>query len=173
MKTASTALGMYIRTLREASDMTSLDVAVQSSVNPNYIWRLETTNLRPSADKLASVVRTVGGTFDDAANLILDPTATEDDGRRLAQKRLQENAAGLSHTPLVARGQEPRSDRSMAQPEPEPEIVDAATRAIRDFVKTLSYEQASMMLKLLPSLQRLAYALYATGLLDRDPSSWE
>lgn len=89
MRTMSVqAVGGYVQGLidRQAS-LTIASVSAAAGVEPNYIWRLRTGEMKkPSAEIIGGLVRAASGSVERAIALLLDPQATEEDGKRAAQQ---------------------------------------------------------------------------------------
>lgn len=80
------AVGGYVQGLidRQAG-LTIASVSAAAGVEPNYIWRLRTGDVKkPSAEIVAGLVRAARGSIERAMGLLLDAQATEEDGRRAA-----------------------------------------------------------------------------------------
>lgn len=78
------AVGAYVRALREARNLSRVDVAVEVETNESQILRLENGTVDTRSSLLLAVIRCVGGRMDDLAQLMLDPFLTAIHGQRLA-----------------------------------------------------------------------------------------
>lgn len=82
-----TAVGEYLRTLRETSGLTVAEVASRVGIDSSQIWRIERGKSDPRASILFRFVSVVHGAPEDVALLINNPRATPEDGERLARLR--------------------------------------------------------------------------------------
>ncbi|MBM7843806.1 MULTISPECIES: helix-turn-helix domain-containing protein [Herpetosiphon] len=78
------ATGAYLWTLREAIGLSRDDVAHEAGTNNVQIMRIEKGEIDTRGSLLLSVVRAVKGNAEHIAQLLLDASATEEDGRNLA-----------------------------------------------------------------------------------------
>lgn len=80
------AVGGYVQGLIDRQKgMTVASVSAAAGVEPNYIWRLRTGDVKkPSAEIVGSLVRAAKGSVEQAIALLLNSEATEEDGRRAA-----------------------------------------------------------------------------------------
>lgn len=90
------AVGAYLRELRESRGKSAVAIAEAIGTSQTHIWRIEqgkTQSIR--AEMLFSFVQSVSGSLDDVQNLLMNPAATSDDGKFLANRRrhtlVQEN----------------------------------------------------------------------------------
>ncbi len=154
------AVGAYVRYLRESYDLTSLTVSTLAHVNPNYIWRIETGEIKPGAEKLAAVIRAVKGNFEEVSQLLLDENATEEDGRIVAERRFQAGASDVDYHPPDVEPEQP-------QPYVRKRMFADEDRAVRNFVKSLSSAQRVHLRTLLRQVEENPhYFLYYFGLLE-------
>lgn len=79
------AVGAYLRSLRENLELTPTEVAAQIKSDPTQIWRIETWKADVRSSLLFAYIRAVGGSPDDVARLINNPTASASDGELLAK----------------------------------------------------------------------------------------
>jgi transcriptional regulator with XRE-family HTH domain len=103
------AVGTYLRTLREAKNLSRGDLAKQVDSNEMQILRIEKGEGDTRGSMLMKLVRLVGGNAEHIADLWSSNNATSDDGKRLAQEHLRINKnqgknAGSEYVPTTALG---------------------------------------------------------------------
>lgn len=91
--TALAAVGAYVRALRKARGMTRAQLSEIVATSTMHLLRLEHGNTDVRSSLMSYVVRAVGGSLDDVGDLHLNPTASAEDGRRLAARRVERAAA--------------------------------------------------------------------------------
>lgn len=82
------AVGTYLRTLREAQDMSRARLAAQVGTHESQIVRIEAGDQDSRGSLLLRIVAAVHGSADDVQRLAMDDTATADTGRELAERVL-------------------------------------------------------------------------------------
>ncbi len=82
------AAGAYLRTLREHHRLTRAEVAELTGTSETQIVRIEGGDVDSRGTLWAKFVAYVHGNFEQLANLLLDASATEEDGRRFAEEWL-------------------------------------------------------------------------------------
>jgi transcriptional regulator with XRE-family HTH domain len=85
------AVGTYLRTLREAKNLSRGDLAKQVDSNEMQILRIEKGEGDTRGSMLMKLVRLVGGNAEHIADLWSSNSATSDDGKQLAQEHLRMN----------------------------------------------------------------------------------
>lgn len=74
----TTSIGSKIRALRKEKDYTLDELADRAKCSKSYIWELENKNPpRPSAEKLASIAKTLGVSLD----FFIDDEVTVEDAK--------------------------------------------------------------------------------------------
>lgn len=81
------AVGAYLRSLREASGKTVIEIAHSVGIDSSQIWRIERGKSDPKSSTMFKFVALVGGDVYDLALLINNPDATREDGENLARLR--------------------------------------------------------------------------------------
>lgn len=126
------AAGAYLKRLRKASDLTLQEIADAAGTSISQISRIETGDGNTRGQLLLHYTRIVDGDTDEVTNLLLDPDATVEQGKALAERRLRRG-----FTP------EERGERS---PEDDPE-TDALLDEIEQELKFSN--QAKVVLRAL------------------------
>lgn len=81
------AVGIYLKTLREAQDLTAQDVADVAGTNQTYIWRVEAGQLKsPGVELLSKIINAVRGRGDHVIQLLIAENPSEDFARSLAKQ---------------------------------------------------------------------------------------
>jgi hypothetical protein len=83
-----TAVGAYLRYLREAQGLQAIDVAENIGTNQTQVWRIENWRSDTRSTLLFKFIRAVGGDASDVEILINNPNATHLEGEALARLRL-------------------------------------------------------------------------------------
>jgi transcriptional regulator with XRE-family HTH domain len=83
------AAGTYIKTLREAKQLSRADLAKQSETNEMQILRVEKGEIDTRGSLLMKIVRVVEGSAEHIADLMLNDNATAEDAKKLAVIHLQ------------------------------------------------------------------------------------
>lgn len=78
------AAGAYLRTLREQLGLPREKVAALAGTNGSQLVRIESGEQETRGSLLAALIRAVKGNADQVMDLILDESATAEDGQRLA-----------------------------------------------------------------------------------------
>ena len=84
------AAGAYIRTLREARQISRAQLATAAGTHASQIERIEKGEQDTRGSLLVAIVRAVQGSLDQIARLLLDETATAEDGKLLAHEWLSQ-----------------------------------------------------------------------------------
>lgn len=82
------AVGVYLRTLREAHQLSRAAVAAQIGTHESQLVRIEAGGQDTRGSLLLAFISVVKGRADDVQQLILDKFATAEDGRQLAEQVL-------------------------------------------------------------------------------------
>lgn len=82
----------YLRTLRDSRGLSQADIARVAGVESKQVYRWERGESEPSGSSLMAFVRAVQGRVEDVEDLILG-SATEDEGKRLANQILSQGPA--------------------------------------------------------------------------------
>ena len=81
------AVGIYIRTLRIDQGLTAMDVASAVGSNPNYIWRIETNQMKnPGLDLVFKIVAVLKGSGDHIMELMIAKEPTAEYAQSLAKQ---------------------------------------------------------------------------------------
>lgn len=88
------ALGAYFAELRGQRSRAA--VAADMGVSEMSILRIEEKGQEPKAEMLSGLVRTLRARWDDVEALLSNPRATPEEGRKLAQQRLEERAREIT-----------------------------------------------------------------------------
>ena len=83
------AAGLYLRVLRERKGMTLADVASATRTSESQISRIEKGEQEPRSSLMLRIVRAVGGSMAHLETLLLNDSATAEDGKRYAEAWLQ------------------------------------------------------------------------------------
>lgn len=78
------AVGIYLRTLREAHQLSRAAVAAQIGTHESQLVRIEAGEQDSRGSLLLAFVAAVKGRAEDIQKLLLDKDVTVEDGRRLA-----------------------------------------------------------------------------------------
>ncbi|MDP9317022.1 MAG: helix-turn-helix domain-containing protein [Chloroflexota bacterium] len=111
------AVGTYIRTLREAHRLSRVDVAVATGTSESQIVRIEAGEQEPRGPLFLKIVNAVRGSADHVMQLVLNESATAEQGQKLAQSWLTE-------------AQQERVERIVT--ENAPDDIRAAIQQLRD-----------------------------------------
>lgn len=79
------AAGAYIRTLREKRKLTRKVVAERAKTSVSQLFRIEAGQQETRGSLLMDIISAVQGDPDQVAELLASPTATAEDGRKLAE----------------------------------------------------------------------------------------
>jgi transcriptional regulator with XRE-family HTH domain len=85
------AVGAYLRFLREARGMQVSEVAEAIGTNDAQVWRIEHWKSDTRSSLLFRFIKAVKGDANDVYLLINNPSATLEDGYKIAQLRLALN----------------------------------------------------------------------------------
>lgn len=88
------ALAAYFETLRGLQSRAALASAM--GVSEMSIIRIETRGQEPKAEMLNALVRALHARWEDVEALLSNPRATIDEGRRLAQQRIEDRAKQIA-----------------------------------------------------------------------------
>lgn len=83
-----TAVGAYLKTLRESRGLTLADVASSAGTNEAQVIRIEKGGIDTRGSLLLMILKAVRGRPEDLLGLMTSPEATEEDGRRIARLAL-------------------------------------------------------------------------------------
>lgn len=83
-----TAVGAYLRHLREAQGIPATEMAERIDTNQAQIWRIENWRSDTRSTLLFKFILAVGGDANDVFMLINNPGATAADGETMAKLRL-------------------------------------------------------------------------------------
>lgn len=86
------AAGAYLRTLREARHYSRARLASAAGTHPSQIERIEKGEQDSRGSLLFAIVQALQGSVEQVGLLILDESATAEDGMRLAQVWLSQEA---------------------------------------------------------------------------------
>lgn len=87
------ATGAYLRSLRDKQGLTQEAVASDMGISSRTLSRWENGETEPPATALAALVRLLNGSVADALALLLDTSATVEDGERKTQEHQITEAA--------------------------------------------------------------------------------
>lgn len=79
--------GAYLRYLRDAQQMSRMDIARKAELTEGQLYQIEKKGRASRTELLGIVLRAVGGSAEDLLDL-MTPSATAEDGERLAQEWL-------------------------------------------------------------------------------------
>lgn len=83
------AVGAYLREIREGKGKSAVAIAEAIGTSQTHIWRIEQGKTQSiKAEMLFSFVQSIGADVGDVEELLLNPSATSSDGKRLARRRL-------------------------------------------------------------------------------------
>jgi transcriptional regulator with XRE-family HTH domain len=85
-----TAVGAYLRTLREARHLSRAKLAALAGTHESQIERIEKGDQDTRGSLLVAIVQSVGGNLSQIGRLLLMEAATAEDGRQIAQGWLAE-----------------------------------------------------------------------------------
>ncbi len=83
------AVGAYLRKLRESRGLSVAEIAEKLGSEPSQIWRIEKWRSDTRSSLVFKFIALVRGSAEDVFLLMNNPNATEEDGERLADLRLQ------------------------------------------------------------------------------------
>jgi transcriptional regulator with XRE-family HTH domain len=97
------AASAYIRTLREARHLSRAKLAAIAGTHESQIERIEKEGQDTRGSLLVAIVRALRGNLNQVGQLMLDVSATAEDGKRLAQEWLVQkgNDRSISCSPDV------------------------------------------------------------------------
>lgn len=85
-----TAVGGYLRALREGQHISRTGLAGQLEVDPATLWRIEEGKQEPSGSLLLNLIAAIRGSYEDVRRLLADHDAGEEAGRQMAELRLSQ-----------------------------------------------------------------------------------
>lgn len=97
----TTAVGAYLRTLRETQQISRAALAAQVGTHESQLVRIEAGDQDTRGSFLLRLISRLKGTADDIAALI-EKNATEEEGKSLAQQRLAGRHSRLNPQRIAA-----------------------------------------------------------------------